>query len=148
MTTPKSSLIRTFIAGPLGVPRPAREPDSCEIAAWLEGRLSDEEAAGVEAWLTQHPEWRQALAMLPEALPQELSAAATARARKLLPATASRSTRRGTEWRWAAWLGWVPAFGLSIALVVGGFVVGSELGADEWRRDAAMLAQILSGWSQ
>lgn len=168
MAVPKSSPLRTLLAGSLGVP-PAGAPDEHEIAAWLEGRLSESEAARVEAWLAHNPQWRAALGALAEAPARALSGTEIARAHALLPesrpaAPAAEGWRgpRRLPARLSAWLQSVPlraiggglrgalagALGVAlfVGLLTGGFFVGAQFGAELARRDAVMLAQILGSW--
>lgn len=68
-------------------------PDPLLLAAWLDGRLAEDEAARLEARLAVEPAMLDELLSLREGLaagPQEAPAAVVARARALRPAQAAR----------------------------------------------------------
>jgi hypothetical protein len=117
----------------------ARAPVSeMDFAAWLEGRLSETEAAHIDAAITADPELRRAALELSDILGQPLPAPApriTVRAQALVGFEAERRAERGS---WLASL--LPIFGQGFAMQRGvlagmavivaavGFTLGGGLG--------------------
>ncbi len=123
-----------------------------EFAAWLEGRLSETQAARIEAAVAANPEMRRAAMDLAEILGKPLLAAPTrmaVRAQALVGFEAERRTpRRG-------WLEGLFALGGGFALpraamataalmiAVSGFMMGGGLGESfaQQRHDATIVAK-------
>jgi hypothetical protein len=113
-------------------------PTELDFAAWLEGRLSPDAAARIDAAVAADPELRRSALELSEILGQPLPPAPprlAVRAQALVGFEAERRVRRGS------WLGWLPRLtthvflergamaGIAILLAAMGFVMGGGLGA-------------------
>ncbi len=140
--TPKSdkelwqSLALQPIPGPVAV-------SEVDFAAWIEGRLSETEAARIEAAVVQDPELRAAAMDLADILNRPLPVAPSrmaARAQALVGAGAGRSfSSRGTWWPGALLAGLLPSFdggfslqrgvmaGAAVVVATVGFVMGGGL---------------------
>src|SRR5260370_11313506 len=135
--TPKSDkeLWQSLAMGQVVAPAAVSDLD---FAAWLEGRLSETQAAHIDAAVSAHPELRGAALELADILGKPLPAAPprmAVRAQALVGFKVERRTSRGS---WLA--GLVPAFGQGLvlqrgalagmALVVAavGFMLGGGLG--------------------
>lgn len=115
---------------------PASVPDM-DFAAWLEGRLSEADAARVEAAVAIDPESRRAALELAEILGEPLPPIPDRmiiRAQALVDFTAGRDAAAEGFWRRifpiSANLGLQRAVTATVALIIagGGFVVGGGLG--------------------
>lgn len=127
-----------------GAPKPVSEMD---FAAWLEGRLSEADAASIDAAVTGDPELRRAALELSDILGKPLPAPPprmAVRAQALVGFEAEKSTGRG----WLASL--FPAFsqgfglqrgalaGMAIAVAAVGFTLGGGLGSTYAKQTYAM----------
>ena len=108
-----------------------------DIAAWLEGRLSEEAAAPIEAAVSSDPALRRAALDLAEILGKPLPAAPDrmlVRARALVGFEAERKSR--SDGLFGGWLFGGPRHALqqgvmavaALVIATGGFVVGGGLG--------------------
>jgi len=115
-------------------PRPV---DAAEFAAWIEGRLTESQAAGVEAAVAADPELRRAALEIADVLGRDLPAAperTIVRARALAGVEAERTARGGWFDRWF-FSG--PRYGVqraavtmaALVIAAGGFAMGGGLGA-------------------
>ena len=138
--TPRSDkeLWRSLASRPEGVPAAVSEMD---LAAWLDGRLSEEAAAPVEAAVAADPVLRRAALDLADILGKPLPAAPgrmVVRARALVDFEALEASGGGPFGKWLSGLrlfaGPRPALRqgvMAVAAVVvatGGFMVGGGLG--------------------
>lgn len=107
-----------------------------DFAAWLEGRLSEAEAARVEAAVAAYPEMRRAALELAEVLGQPLPAAPDrleVRARALVGFEVERETRRAGFFAWL-FAGRqfdfqrVAALAAAVVIAFSGFMLGGGLG--------------------
>lgn len=116
-------------------PRPV---DDMDFAAWIEGRLSEAEAAQIEAAMAADPEMRRAALDIADILGKPLPAVSermAVRARALVGFEAERRAVRKDFWRW--FLDWMAPSALrpaavtmaAIAIAAGGFTMGGGLGA-------------------
>lgn len=125
--------------------KPAETPDLQQLSAWLDGELDPDTGAQVEAWLRDHPElaaqarlWaadRDALRarlapVLDEAVPPALLQTV---------ASAGRAPAAAAVPRWR-----LPA--LAAALLLGGTLLGTLLGAGLVSRNPATLASLPQPW--
>jgi hypothetical protein len=109
-----------------------------DFAAWLEGRLSEADAAGIDAAVSANPELRRAALELSDILGKPLPAAAprmAVRGQALVGFEAERRAERGS---WLA--GLLPAFsrgfalqrgalaGMAVVVAAVGFMLGGGLG--------------------
>jgi hypothetical protein len=115
-------------------PAPVSEMD---FAAWLEGRLSEAEAAGIEAAVAQDPEMRRAALELADILGQPLPAAPSrleVRARALVGFEAERAQPRVSlfDWLFAKdrrfMMQRAVALSAAVIMAVSGFMLGGNLG--------------------
>ncbi len=131
--------LRRLIRGNLGQD-PAKVPDQLLFAGWLEGRLTPEQSAEVEAWLVTDPALRRALIDVHSTASQPLSDIERRRAETLI----------GTgEPLWPEWLAWLfaplPVWAMAAGVAGIGFWLGSGLGAVESQQQSWLLAQLLTG---
>lgn len=116
-------------------PRPV---DALEFAAWIEGRLSESEAARIEASVAADPEMRRAALDIADILGMPLPAAPermAVRARALVGFAAERKVARTGFW--GGLLNWMAPSALrpaavtmaAVAIAAGGFTMGGGLGA-------------------
>ena len=107
-----------------------------DFAAWLEGRLSEDEAARVEAAVAAYPEMRRAALELAEVLGQPLPAAPNrleVRARALVGFEVEREVKRPGFF---AWLFAIRQFDFqrvatltaAVVIAISGFMLGGGLG--------------------
>lgn len=138
--TPTSDrdLWQSLVLGPS--PSPAAVSD-LDFAAWLEGRLSETDAARIDAAIASDPELRAAALDLADILGKPLPAAPprlAVRAQALVGFPAERSPGR-SGWSLGAWLA-APfssfgslhrgvMAGLAVLVAAAGFVMGGGLGA-------------------
>lgn len=129
-------------------PEAGPAPDPGLISAWLEGRLSDADAATVERRLVVSPEWLEAAILARaaadgaegEAVPQSV----LARARNLLPGAASTEQARTPVMRWLA-ARWIEAATASAGVAAAGllgFMLGQSMIDDYARTEAALTAEL------
>src|SRR5258707_9794986 len=86
-------------AAALAGPAPGPEPDPGALAAYLEGRLDEDAAAPLEAWLARHPDALALVAPLaPDAAAAPLELIRRARALVTPAAPARAGWRRGVAW--------------------------------------------------
>jgi len=145
MTDQRRPTLRRLIDGNLGMESLGDPPGEMELAAWLDGRLSEAQAARIETWLAGDPRLRQALIALREVQEMPLTVDERERAHALVsPYTSFAPT---SDWRrWFAWLlDPIPAGAIACILAAIGFYLGSGLGATTSQREAQLLAQILGG---
>lgn len=123
---------------------PASVPDM-DFAAWLEGRLSEAEAARVEASIAIDPAFRRAALELADVLGNELPAIPDrmiVRAQALVDFAPGRDNAAVGFWRrilsMSANLGLQRAVTATVALLIagGGFVVGGGLGESFGQRQS------------
>ena len=130
------------------VPEAGPAPDPGLISAWLEGRLSDAEAAAVERRLVASPEWLEAAVLARaavdgadgEAVPQSV----LARARIPLPGAPPIERQRTPVMQWLAarWLdAATAAVGVAAAGLLG-FMLGQSMIDDFARTEAALTAEL------
>ena len=127
---------------------PAATPEisDMDLASWLDGRMSEQEAARVEAALVADPALRMAAMDLADILGKPLPAAPArleVRAQALVGFEAERARQGGP----GGWLGdllsFAASFGmpraafatLTLAIAVAGFLVGGHLGDSYVQRD-------------
>ncbi len=113
---------------------PATRPEPALLAAWLEGRAADAEAAAVEAWIARAPEAPGEIALLraaadPSPSPAPADFVARARAIVRAPARAARAPA-GPGWAAALFgqplLRWSAVAALGVTLALGGFEIGNH----------------------
>ena len=144
MTVRKPRYIEAIKNGDLGIPPPYEAPDVMEVAAWLDGRLSERQAAVVEAALCHDTPLRRALLALDEAPPQPLPATELVRAKALAGPGLLVPPFAGPQRRFQ-WLAHPVSVGaLACSLVVSGFALGSGFATDLFARRALVMAQLLS----
>lgn len=130
-----SELWRSLDANGAGQPRPV---DDMEFAAWIEGRLSEAEAAQIEASLAANPEMRRAALDIADVLGKPLPAVPermVVQARALVGFEAEHRLARMGFGGWL--LNWMAPSALrpaavtmaAIVIAVGGFTMGGGLGA-------------------
>lgn len=92
-------LWRRYRAAALALaPVAAEEPDTAAIAAWLDGRLDEDAAAPVEAWLARNPDAMVLAAPIDlEGIPAPLDLIRTARA-LVTGAPVRRTWREAVAW--------------------------------------------------
>lgn len=115
-------------------------PDPIVLAAWLEGRLSEAEAATVEAWIADTPEAVEEVALLREAVETDdlecpaAPAAFVSRAQAIVRAPADGRAQSG-NWIGSDWIErligqpvvrWSAVAALALIVGVGGFGIGTE----------------------
>lgn len=143
MTIRKPRYIEAIKNGDLGIPPPPEAPDVMEVSAWLDGRLSERQAAVVEAALCHDTTLRRALLALDEAPPQPLPASELVRA-KALVGPGLLVPQFGSPQGRLQWLAHPVSVGaLACALVISGFALGSGFATDLFARRAWVMAQIL-----
>jgi hypothetical protein len=108
-----------------------------DFAAWLEGRLSEAEAARIEAAVAQDPELRRAALELAEVLGQPLPAAPSrleVRGKALVGFEVERSRTRVSLFGWLFandrrfMMQRAVAFTAALVIAVSGFMLGGDLG--------------------
>ena len=119
-----------------------------EFAAWLEGRLSESDAARIDAAVSADAELRRAAFELSDILGQPLPAPSQRLAIRAQALVGFEAERRGERGSWLA--GLLPAFGRGFALQRGalagmaivvaavGFTLGGGLGASYAKQKYAM----------
>jgi anti-sigma factor RsiW len=128
-----------------------------DFAAWLEGRLSEAEAARIEAAVAQDPEMRRAAMELSEILGTPLPAAPSrleVRGRALVGFEVERSSPRLSlfDWLFGKNRGFVMqravALTAAVVMAVSGFMLGGNLGQTvATERYASNLPQTTTGSS-
>lgn len=114
-----------------------RRIDDAGFAAWIEGRLTESQAAAIEAAVAADPELRRAALEIADILGHDLPAAperVVVRARALVGFEAERTARGGWFDRWF-FSG--PRYGIqraavtmaALVIAAGGFAMGGGLGA-------------------
>jgi hypothetical protein len=108
-----------------------------DFAAWLEGRLSEDEAARIEAAVAQDPEMRRAALELSDVLGKPLPAAPSrleVRARALVGFEVERSSGRVGQFDWLFakdhrfMMQRAVALTAAAVMAVSGFMLGGDLG--------------------
>jgi hypothetical protein len=141
--TPKSDkeLWQSLAAPSRSLTTAASAPSDLDFAAWLEGRLSEEQAAPIEAAIAGDPEMLRAALELSDILGKPLPAAParmTVRAQALVGFEVERQAQKSSGRNWlaplAAIFGAGLAFergaiaGVAIAVAAVGFLMGGGLG--------------------
>lgn len=127
-------LANQFPAAPVSAPA---APGEMDLASWLEGRLSEDEAAPIEAAMATDPALRRAALDLADILGKPLPAAPermVVRARALVGFEAERKVPSGALF--GSWLLGRSRHALqqgvmavaAVAIATGGFIVGGGLG--------------------
>lgn len=115
----------------------ARPVDAAEFAAWIEGRLTESQAAAVEAAVAADPELRRAALEIADIIGHSLPPAPermVVRARALVGFEAERTARGGwfEQWFFSGPRHGVQRAAVTMAALViaaGGFAMGGGLGA-------------------
>ena len=132
-TQSDKELWRSLAPGPQVASGPVSDLD---FAAWLEGRLSEAEAARVEAAVAAYPEMRRAALELADILGQPLPAAPArmeVRAKALVGFEVEQETRRTGFFAWL-FAGRqfdfqrVAALTAAVVIAISGFMLGGGLG--------------------
>jgi hypothetical protein len=131
------------LLGTLPRPQGARAlPPADELVGWLEGTLSAERAAVVEAALAQEPELRRALTAASLRHEEAVPPAELAALEALVPAPVvafPAAAQRGS--RWAMPL----AAAAAVALLVPAWTLGSGIAEQRQAREDRELSEFLSG---
>lgn len=143
-------LWRRLASGP---DRLAGTVSDSDLAGWLEGRLTESEAARIEAAVAADPELRRVALELSDLLGQPLPAAPDrliVRAQTLVGFDAERVEPRGGLWTavmgWRAGVQRAVMASLAVVLAITGFMMGGGLGESyaQQRQDKAPVTDTLS----
>ncbi|MBM3649714.1 MAG: hypothetical protein FJX11_18190 [Alphaproteobacteria bacterium] len=135
LTQADKELWRSLAAAPVVAPGTASDLD---FAAWLEGRLTEAEAARIEAAIASDPEMRRAALELAEVLGHERLPASPrleARAKALVGFEVERAPARAGlfDWLFATnrrfVLQRVATLAAAVVISISGFMMGGGLGA-------------------
>ncbi|CAN5862101.1 hypothetical protein BH11PSE3_BH11PSE3_05980 [soil metagenome] len=133
-TQSDKDLWRSLAAGPAIATAPVSD---LEFAAWLEGRLTEGEAARIETAVAVDPEMRRAALDLADLLGRPLPAAPTrmeVRARALVGFEVERQASRGGLFAWLLTrergfaVQRMAALAAAVVIAISGFMLGGGLG--------------------